>query len=313
MKLYFAPMEGITTYIYRNAHNELFGGCDSYYAPFITPTENEKLGIKALRDVHPDNNKVNLKVQVLMNNADAYFVFEKMAKSVGYDEVNINLGCPSGTVVKKNKGSGLLRDTDKLDEMLYRIFEKTDMKVSVKTRIGFCDGDEVDSLMEVYNKYPICQLTVHPRTREAMYKGEPDMEAFDKVYKCAKMPLCYNGNIFSVEAFEKISEKYPSLEGVMLGRGVISKPWLMRDIKNACTIAKTASEPSCAEKDIVEFSLRLMEDYYNLYKTDKFTLNKLKEIWMYIMWNYTEETKILKDIKKANTLSDFKNAISLIK
>lgn len=304
MNLYFAPMEGITTYTYRNLHEKMFGGVDCYYSPFITPTENEKLGIKALRDVHPDNSKVNLKVQVLANNADAFLQFEETVKKVGYDEININLGCPSGTVVKKNKGSGLLRDCEKLDEMLYNLFDKTTMKVSVKTRTGFFEGEEIVNLIKVYNKYPITQLTVHPRTRAQLYKGEPDMDAFDKAYSLAKMPICYNGNIFTVESYNKIKEKYPNLEGVMLGRGAIANPGLFREIN---TGVKTTTE------EIVEFSIKLMEDYNNLYKTDKFTLNKLKEVWMYMIWNYPGEEKILKEIKKANTTKDFVNAIKKLK
>ncbi|MGM9550840.1 MAG: tRNA dihydrouridine synthase, partial [Clostridia bacterium] len=258
MKLYFAPMEGITTYTYRNAHKNLFGGVDTYYAPFITPTENEKLGIKALRDVHPFNNRVSLKVQVLTNNADAFLRFEETVAKVGYNEININLGCPSSTVVKKNKGSGMLRDTDYLDRFLEEVFENTRMKISIKTRIGFLEGDEMDTLMDIYNKYPICQLTIHPRTRAEMYKGEPDMDVFDRVYKKAKMPICYNGNIFTHADFKRIEEKYPALEGVMLGRGAIANPALFREI---CGGEKLSNE------ELVEFSLRLMEDYNSLYKT----------------------------------------------
>ncbi len=300
MKLYFAPLEGITTYIYRNAHKELFSGVDKYYAPFITPTENEKLGIKALRDVHPENSKVNLTVQVLTNNADAFLRFEEKVEQVGYDEININLGCPSGTVVKKNKGSGMLKDTSKLDEFLYGVFESTKMKISVKTRTGFLHGDEMEEIMEVYNKYPITQLTIHPRTREMLYKGEPDMTVFDKAYKCAKMPVCFNGNVFSLEDFKKIQEKYPRLEGVMIGRGALMNPALFREIQGGEKITT---------KEIIDFSLRLIEDYNNLYQTDKFTLNKLKEIWMYVMRNFPEEEKILKEIKKSARVADFKNAI----
>ncbi len=304
MKLYFAPMEGITTYTYRNVHERMFGGADCYFSPFITPTENEKLGLKALRDVDPCNSKVNLTVQVLMNNADAFLRFEETVKKVGYDEININLGCPSGTVVKKNKGSGLLRDFEKLDELLDVIFENTCMKVSVKTRIGFFEGDEIENLMKVYNKYPIKELTVHPRTRAQLYKGTPDMEAFDTAYNMARMPICYNGNVFDVKGYEEIVTKYPNLNSVMLGRGAIANPGLFREINGG---EKTSTE------EIVEFSIKLMEEYNKLYKTDKFTLNKLKEIWMYIMWNYPEETKLLKEIKKSATTADFKNAIMKLK
>ena len=147
MKLSFAPLEGITSYIYRNTHTEYFGGCDEYYTPFISPSDNTKIGRKGFRDIIPENNlEVRPVVQVLTNNAVSFLKFCEKLKEYGYDRININLGCPSGTVVNKKRGSGLLRELNLLESFLDEIFEKSDIKISIKTRTGFCSSDEFDRL-----------------------------------------------------------------------------------------------------------------------------------------------------------------------
>ena len=303
MHLYFAPLEGITKFIYRNVHHEMFGGCDAYFAPFITPSDNEKIGIKALRDVLPENNaEVPLKIQVQTNQAASFLKFEDKLKKagLGYDEVNINLGCPSGTVVKKGRGAGFLRDPDGLDRFLSEIFEKSSLKISVKTRTGFSDSSEMERLTEIYNRYPITLVTVHPRTRNEFYNGVPDKNVFRKVYETSQNPLCYNGNIFTVEEYRKIAEEFPKLDGVMLGRGAIANPAIFREIKGGAKLAT---------HELLAFTEKLTEAYLQELKSEVYTLQKLKEVWMYMMWNYPEEKKIIKQVKKSKKISEFHHAI----
>ncbi len=297
MKLYFAPLEGITTYIYRNTHREMFGGCDSYYAPFITPSENERITRKSLRDILPDNNSETPVVpQIIANNTEVFLNFTEKIKKIGYDEINLNCGCPSGTVVKKSRGAGILKDAVALDEFLAGIFNKCELKISVKTRIGFSSGEEMERLLEIYNKYPIPQLTIHPRTRADFYNGIPDMETFEKAYRSSKNKVCYNGNVFSVDDYKGIEETYPDLEGIMLGRGAVANPAIFREIRGG-------EKLSTAE--LVEFTEILCENYRFLLQSDVYTLNKLKEIWLYIMWNFPNEKKSLKIMRKTNNLSEF--------
>ena len=232
MNLYFAPLEGITNYIYRNTHAEVFGGTDSYYAPFITPSHNEKVNKKGLKDVLPENNVANVKVQVLTKDVSGFLKFAQKIEAAGFDEINLNLGCPYPTVVRKGKGSGFLQTPDELDNFLYEIYEKTNIKISIKTRAGFQSSDELDSLMEIYNKYPISLLIIHPRAREDFYKGVPNMEAFERAYNTSKNKVCYNGNIYTKEDYDKIVEKFPDLESVMLGRGAVINPALFREIRD---------------------------------------------------------------------------------
>ena len=303
MKLYFAPMEGITTYTYRNAHAEMFGMCDAYFAPFITPTDNEKISIKNLRDILQENNATNLKVQVLSSSQTAFIEFAKKITDLGYDEVNLNLGCPSGTVVKKGRGAGFLKDVEKLDRFFDDVFSKSDIKISVKTRTGFYSHEEFGELLSVYNKYPITELTIHPRVREDFYKNNPDIDVFRKAYRDSKLKLCYNGNIFGTEDYEKIVAEFDGLSGVMIGRGAIKNPAIFREIKGGECL-KTA--------ELIGFSKILEERYLNLLGSEIYTLHKLKEIWMYVMMNFPEEKKILKAVKKSNRLSDLNLAINCL-
>lgn len=301
MNLYFAPLEGITSYIYRKTHAEMFDGCDFYYAPFINPSEQEKISKKGIKDILPENNEgIPLKAQILTNNAEAFLKFVDKIKPLGYDELNINIGCPASTVVKKGRGAGFLRTPDLIDNFLYEIFSKCDIPISVKTRIGYYSGDEMDELMEIYNKYPLSLLIIHPRTREDLYKGMPNNDVFKKAYNISKNKVCYNGNIYTVSDYNRITAMFPNIDSVMLGRGAIKNPAIFREIKGGKAISTA---------ELIEFSERLTENYYEILKSDTFTLHKLKEVWVYMIQNYPDEKKIAKAIKKSNSISDFTAAI----
>lgn len=304
MKLYFAPLEGITTYTYRSVHAEMFGAADSYFAPFITPTRDEKVGTRSFRDILPENNcGIKLTPQLLGNDSDAFLQFLGKLKDLGYKSVNLNLGCPSSTVTKKGRGAGALRDLDALDQFFDEVFEKADLDISVKTRIGFFDAEEFEGILKVYNRYPITELIVHPRCREQYYNGTPDMAAFALSHRLAKAPLCYNGDIFSKTDFDRFCGEFPGVDGVMLGRGAIKNPAIFREIRGGERL-KTS--------ELLAFHDRLSERYMEVLKSEVYTLHKLKEIWMYIMWNFPDEKKLLKAVKKANSLLDLSRAVSYL-
>lgn len=301
MKYSFAPLEGIGGYVYRNAHSLMFGGCDAYYAPFITPVENERLNKKCLRDILPENNRVpRLVVQVLTNQSEPFFKFEAEAVSMGYDEININIGCPSGTVVKKNRGAGFLRDVDALDKFFETVFSKNKLPVSLKTRIGFYDASESEALVGVFNKYPFKNIIVHPRTRMDYYKGSVNMEAFSLFYDKSKNPVCYNGDLKNIGQIKSVRDEFPDICEIMIGRGAVANPAIFRELdgKNKITTP-----------ELIDFSFLLAEEYYKVLGTDVYTLHKLKEVWMYMMENYPEEKKILKEIKKSNTVKELHFAV----
>ncbi len=302
MNLYFAPLEGISALRYRNAHAEFFGGCDAYYAPFISPSEQDKVNKKGIVDILPENNMgVNLKAQVLTRDSEAFLKFADKIKNVGYDEVNINIGCPAGTVVKKGRGAGFLKEPEKIDEFLFEVFSKSPIKISVKTRIGFSDENEIFKLMEVYNKYPLELLIIHPRTREDLYNGTARVNVFKEALKISKNKVCYNGDIFSVSDYNKIVKECPGIEGVMIGRGALKNPAIFRSIRGGAPITRD---------ELLMFSEKLMKIYDEGLRSEVYTLHKMKEIWRYMILNFPDDKKINKAIKKARTINEFEGAVS---
>lgn len=301
MQLYFAPLEGITTATYRNTHFEMFGGCDAYYAPFINPSDQEKVSKKGMRDILPERNcGINLVVQILTNCAESFTKFAEKIKPLGYNEININIGCPASTVVKKRRGSGFLLYPDEIDIFLSEIFRKSNINTSVKSRTGFYSHDDFNDILEIYNKHPLSKLIIHPRTREQFYGGDADINVFEYAYNNTKNPLCYNGDVFEKSDFEKISVKFLQLDSVMIGRGAIRNPAIFREIRGGSPLST---------EELLIFSEKLCENYNKILTSETFTLHKIKEIWMYIMQNFQDEKKILKNIKKANKLSQFFEAI----
>lgn len=301
MKLYFAPLEGITTYTYRNVHNEMFGMCDAYFAPFINPSESERLSAKNMRNIMPENNTVCLKVQCLSNSEKAFVDFTKSASELGYDEVNLNLGCPSGTVVNKNRGSGVFKDLNRLNTFLEYIFSNSACDISVKTRTGFYSHNEFKDIIKIYNQYPIKELIVHPRIREDFYNGKPNLESFDLAYYESSAKLCYNGDIFNKEDYERIALKYPDLNSIMIGRGAIGNPAIFREINGGRRLSTN---------ELIAFSNELEKRYMLLFKSETNTLCKLKEVWEHQLENYPEEKKIAKAIKKCKSFTELNNAIN---
>lgn len=232
MKFYVAPLEGVTGYIYRNALEKYFPGADRYFTPFIVPDQKHPLRAKELRDILPENNHVkDLIPQILTNDADRFGEAAKALQSYGYREINLNLGCPSGTVTARKKGAGFLAYPEELDRFLDRIFSENDVRISVKTRIGMKDPMEGFRLLEIYNQYPLSELIIHPRTREEFYKGEPHLDIYEQLAEASRAPVCYNGNLLTRRDYEEFHAAFPRAECVMLGRGVIADPGLIGRLK----------------------------------------------------------------------------------
>jgi tRNA-dihydrouridine synthase len=304
MKIYFAPLDGVTGFIYRNAHADFFGGPDKYFAPFISPCHNPKLKGKEIKDIIPENNsdKVKLIPQIMANNWEYFIKGAKQIKELGYNEVNLNAGCPSGTVVPKGRGAGFLKDTYFMEKFFDKIFEKLDMKISVKTRIGLLDNQEFEEILNVYNKFPFEEVIVHARTRAQFYKGNPSMETFDYAYENSNNSLCYNGNICTVEDYEKIAEKY-NIDSVMIGRGLLQNPNLVNEIKRGKSVSK---------ETFIQFHNRLYSDYGAEMSSDKHLLNKMIEMWNYLSYITTDPHKCAKMIRKAGNRYKYEQAVEEI-
>lgn len=293
MNYYFAPLEGITDATFRRIHHKHFPGVDRYYMPFISPTVHRCFTHREAREVPPAGSVDFTAVpQLLGKNAEDMAWAVEQCKNLGYGEVNINLGCPSGTVVSKGKGSGMLGDPDTLDRFLNDLFSLTDHPISVKTRIGLTDRDEFPKILAVYNQYPIVELTVHPRVRAAFYKGSCDMEAFRYAVENSRAPVCYNGDICSMEDIGRIEADFPAVKSVMVGRGMIANP--------AMLCGGTSSEKLEAFLD------ELMETYCQIFGSRKNTMFRMKENWFYVLALFEGSEKLGKQLRKTTDYDTFR-------
>ena len=302
MKYYIAPLEGVTGYVFRNAHYQFFHPADKYFSPFITPGINSTRKSKALKDVLPENNKGPRVIPLILTNRSDEFNFTaKQLQDMGYDEINLNLGCPSGTVVGKRRGSGFLPYRDELNAFLEEIFNHAEMKISIKTRLGKDSTEEFDALLDIYNQYPLEELIIHPRTREEFYKGMPHLDVFETGLRKSRCPVSYNGNIFSKQDCEKICETFPEADSVKIGRGIVANPVLLDQI--------VGETDKIDKKRIRDFHDCIYEDYRVMMSGEKPALFKMKEIWGYMSWLFEDSDKYAKKIRKVQKLKDYDQII----
>ncbi len=231
--VYFAPLEGIGNHIYRGVFARHYSGVDRFYTPFIDINSDGGMKNRSKNDILPENNEgICLIPQVLTKNADALGEASRYIAGLGYTEINLNMGCPSATVTKKGKGSGMLADTDSLDRFLEKAFTVSCTKLSVKMRIGISNETEWEGLMEVLNRYPLSELIVHPRLMTQVYEGSIHEDIFRKIYEVSKAPVCLNPGIRSADDFLRFERSYPGLTGLMIGRGLVANPALAEEIRS---------------------------------------------------------------------------------
>ena len=304
MKFYFAPMEGINGYIYRNAYHQYFNKIDKYFMPFVAPTQNKKLSSKAINDMSAINNEGLTTVpQVLTNKADQFIFTAEAVRALGYNSVNLNLGCPSSTVVSKKKGSGFLGDLEVLNYFLDEVFEKTPLNISIKTRLGIDSETEFKALMKIFNQYPLEELIIHPRTQKDYYKNTPHLDVFEEAVENKTMPIVYNGDIFTVSDYQKFIERFPEIETVMLGRGLLGNPNLISDINE---------EKNLSKEVLRAFHDKLLIDYKVVMSGERPVLYKMKELWFYMIHLFEEPTKYLKNIRKSQNLHSYMEVIEAL-
>ncbi len=308
MKYYLAPMEGITTYIYRSAYEHHFHNIDRYFTPFVV---NKRLSSREQQDLLPEHNKgMDVVPQILTNRAEDFLEVAKEIADMGYQTVNLNLGCPSGTVVAKKRGAGFLALPEELDAFLAEIFEKCPMKISIKTRIGMTDEAEWERLLAIYQKYPIEELIVHPRTQKDFYKYPPRLNTYEMAEKAFDIPLCYNGEIHSVEKMQEVTERFKNLDCVMIGRGILKNPGLVGEIQKSRgeteTTENAGSEACGVSKEIFRsFHDEIYHGYRKIMSGDRNTLYKMKELWSYMGQSFTNPEKYMKKIRKTERLVEY--------
>lgn len=294
MQYYFAPMEGLTDSVFRRLHHTYFPGVDRYYMPFISPTQHRSLTNREARELPMADSVPFIAVpQVLTKVADDFVWAAEQCAERGYTEVNLNLGCPSGTVVAKGKGSGMLADPENLDRFLDAVFSASPIPVSVKSRLGIVDPQEFPRLLEIYNQYPILELTLHPRVRKAFYSGSVDMEMFTYCYENSKNPLCYNGDICDLDGIERVRNRYPKVESVMIGRGLIGDPGMLT--------------PGGTDVGSLEKMFNAMlDEYMVLFGGSRNAMFRLKEHWGMLIHRFQDSEKLGKRLRKTTDLDEYK-------
>ena len=300
MRYYFAPLEGLTDSIFRQLHSKYFPGVDRYYTPFLSPTVHRSLTPREAREIPPaDRLSYHCVPQLLTKVPEDFIWMAGQCKELGYGEVNLNLGCPSGTVTGKGKGSGMLRDLQALDAFLDAIFSAAGVDISIKTRIGFSDADEFPAILEVYNRYPIKELIIHPRIRTAFYKGDVQMDAFDYAVRNSKAPLCYNGNLCSKEQLAAFRATYPQVEALMLGRGLVADPGMLSP--GGTTIGA-----------LTGFYKELLEVYTREFGGTRNAMFRLKENWRHLYCKFEGADKLFKQLRKTTDVNEYKAIVAQI-
>ena len=300
MHFSFAPMEGITSCLFRQTHAACFPGVDRYCAPFLAPDGSGRCREGAWRDLRPENNPAGLPLpQILCNRADAFLAVARELASMGYTEVSLNAGCPSSTVVPKHKGAGMLLDLRSLDDLLADVFSRCPLRVSVKTRLGLESAAEFPAILEVYRRYPLAELIIHARVRAGMYKSRPDVAAFAEAFPACPFPVCYNGSITDSESCAAVLAAVPGLERIMLGRGAAADPALFRELRGGPTLEKEELRDFLARYRAVLIASGIGEHY---------TLGRLKELWFYMGALFPDDARGLKAIRKAQDLAAYRAA-----
>lgn len=293
MNFYFAPLEGITDRIFRQLHHKHFPGIHRYYTPFLSPTVHRSLTAKEQRELSPEQLcQFDLVPQVLTKNPEDFIWMAAQCADLGYQEINLNLGCPSGTVTAKGKGAGMLLDPDNLERFLENIFSKAPIPISIKTRIGFHSSEEFPRLLEIFNRFPVAELTVHPRVRSAFYNGKADINTFGLAANECTMPLCYNGDITHLNEIENLKNKFPKIQSVMVGRGLIADPGMFSPGGTTIPVLK-------------EFYGELLAHYIDAFGSSRNAMFRLKEHWQYLIGRFEGSEKLGKRLRKTTNVAEY--------
>lgn len=301
LPVYFAPMEGVTDAIYRQVHHAHFTGPVKYFIPFISPTQNLVLTPRERKNVDPQVNAgLPVVPQVLTKNAGHFLWAANLLHDMGYEEVNLNAGCPSGTVTAKGKGAGLLQRPQEFAWFLDEVFAHAPVRVSVKTRIGFSSPEEFGALLDVYNRYPIHELIIHPRTREEFYKGTVHRDVYNAAEARARMPLVYNGDLFTPQSCRTFEQTHAKTRALMLGRGMLANPALAQTYAGGV--------PLCKET-LRAFHDDLLRAYQAVYPSCV-VLGRMREVAKNIACCFEDAEKPLKAARKAGSLPAYQDAVT---
>ena len=301
MKHYAAPLDGITKTVFRRVWHDRFGGADRYFTPFVSPNATCKFQTKEMDEL-THNEGLPVIPQILTNSAEHFLWAAHRMADMGYEEINFNLGCPSGTVTAKRKGAGMLSYPEDLERMLTEIFQglPAGMKLSVKTRVGKESTEEWGRLLAIYRQFPFSELIVHPRVQKEFYRGHAHRELMAETLTAATWPVCYNGDIFSPETAAAVEKEYPALDSLMMGRGLMADPALLRRIRGGALASRD---------ELRRYHDAVWEAYRVRLGGDLNAIYRMRELWNYLSGSFEDTDKFLKSVRKAKTGSEYLAAV----
>ena len=300
----FAPLDGITKVVFRRVWAAHFGGADRYFIPFFSPTDQHILTDRDRREIDPANNGgPPLVPQVMTCRAKDFLWAAEVVADMGYTEVNLNLGCPSGTVTAKGKGAGFLAKPEELDRFFDQVFSKVRMPVSVQTRLGIQEPAEFARLLEIYNRYPIACLTIHARVQKEKYRGPVHLDAFAQALAESRNPVCYNGDLRTAAEVEALSQRFPSVEAVMIGRGAVADPALLRKLRGG---------PAATKEELQAFTQDMYRAYQAFYGQVGTAAQRMREVWFYLIHLFENADRLNKKLRRFKNPGEYESVEAAI-
>jgi tRNA-dihydrouridine synthase len=303
-----SPLQGFTDYKFRNAFNTFFGGIDTFYSPYIRLNGKFIIKNSYQKDILPENNTaLEVIPQIITNDVDEFLFVSKYVIELGYKELNWNLGCPYPMVTKRGMGSGLISDADKINNILDKVHNESDILVSMKMRMGYDTPEEILDVLPILDNYPLKNIAIHARIGKQLYKGGTNLEAFQKCLDISKHKMYYNGDITSVAAFKKLQERFASIDHWMIGRGLIADPFLPSMIKN-----NTTEYPKNRFEIFSEFHDCIFQEYDAALSGPTPIKMKMLGFWEYFSQSFSNPQKTYKKIKKAKDVKAYTIAVKEI-
>ncbi len=306
LPIFFAPLQGYTDDVYRRTHHKLVGAVRSYYTPFVR-VETGSIRSKDLRDIAPENNKgVPVVPQIIFGNRKEFEYLANRVEALGYNEIDLNMGCPFPLQVRHGRGSGLLSDTATIADIIEGIKARGNIRFSVKMRLGREDGDEYKKAIELLNSVNLQHITLHPRTGAQQYKGCIDGERFNEACRISENPIIYNGDILTLDDIKRIEDNYPQIKGIMIGRGLLGTPSLAQEYNSNETWSNNRRIGL-----MIKMHDELMAEYAKILKGDTQMLNKMRTFWEYC--EPLLGRKPYKKIMKSGNLKNYLIAVNDLK
>lgn len=306
--IYLAPFQGITTYSYREVYTQYFKGVNKLFTPFYTGIQKTKgLNKRATELGFTSQNGVEVVPQILSKEADEIIRFVEYCEEKGFQEVNWNLGCPYPRVANKKRGSGILPYPDMVDEILDKVMPAVNIRFSIKCRLGYLNENEILNLVEVYNSHDIAELTIHARIGKQLYAGDVNIDAFSDALSVSKVPVVYNGDIFTSDDLKKYSFRFPQLKSWMIGRGLLVDPFL------PAKICGQDIPDSAEQKEIAYLFMMNLYLAYRKKTNDRLqSISVMKELWSFLCYSFSSPGKVFSLVKKTKSFEEYENAVSLI-